>query len=132
MARFDNLPAPLVSEWKSLPLATRTDDEYGRVPLLSLPSHEHDMSLHLTVMPPKGEEPDATLTAFVTEISSGQPKARCRVTIRDRQYRMLESYMTGAEGRVDFVHIRAGNYVLEVKHRGRILQLPIAISWQAS
>jgi len=132
VALFDNLPAPLVSEWKALPLATRTDDEYGRVPLLSLPSHEHDMSLRLTVMPPKGEEPNATLTVEVTEISSGQPKARCRVTIRDRQYRMLESYMTGAEGRVDFVHISPGNYVLDVKHRGRVLQLPIAISWQAS
>jgi len=131
LARFDNLPTTLLPEWKQLPLATRTDAEYGRMPLLSLPSHEHDMSLRLIVMPPKTEELDATLTVEVTQLSSGQPMARCRVTIRDRQYRMLESYMTQADGRVDFFNIQSGDYVLDIKYRGRVLQLPITISWEA-
>lgn len=132
LARFDNLATPLRSEWKQLSLATRTGAEYGRMPLLSLPSHEHDMSLRLIVMPPETEELHATLTVEVTQLSSGQAIARCRVTIRDGQYRMLESYMTQADGRVDFFNIQSGDYVLDLKYRGRVLQIPITISWDAA
>lgn len=131
LARFEDLPNPLVSEWKPLSLATRTRAEERRMPLLSLRFHEHDMSLRLIVMPPETEALEATLTVEVTQLSSEQPIARCRVTMRDPQYRMLERKMTSADGRVDFLNIQSGHIVIEVKYGGRVLQVPIGISWDA-
>lgn len=129
LARFDNLPNPLLPEWKALPLKSRA--EHGRMPLLSLPFHEHDMSLRFIVIPPEAEALDVTLTVEVTQLSSGQPITRCQVTMRDRKYRMLQGQMTQADGRVDFLNIESGHIVIEVKYEGRVLQVPIGISWDA-
>ena len=134
-AFFEQLPSPLVAEWEMVMMPSRSiaspaaPAPLARVPVLSLQSPEHDLSLRLTVTPPQSEERAATLTVEVMQISSKQFVHRCRVVLRDANYRMLESHFTEPEGRVSFTKVSLGNYVLEVKFQGRVWQLPIEVTW---
>lgn len=129
-AAFEQLPNPLIPEWELAPAGrmskSRRPSEPS-VPVLSLPSPEHDLSLRLIVTPSESKEDQATLSIEVKQISSEQLINRARVTIRDAQYRTLESDFTGEEGRVDFTDVQPGSYVIEVKYQGKVRQLPITL-----
>jgi len=140
---FDQLPSLLTPEWKPAPMPTRTRksvlrepedsrtrDEEERVPVLSFPSPEHDLSLRLNVIPPQPEETNPTLTIEVTRLSSKEP-VRARVALRDVEYRLLQSNFTNKDGQVSFADVKPAFYVLEVKYGGRVWQLPITVTWQA-
>ena len=127
VALFDQLPNPLVMEWASMPTASRTGEQKKERPLLSLPNMEHDLSLNLMVLPPTGKN-EMGLRVEVSQFSSKKPLARVRVTLRDANYRMLESDLTQQEGQVSFTNLQPNHYVIEVKYRGRVLQMPIAVA----
>ena len=127
LAIFDQLPSPLVMEWVSMSTASRASDQKKLRPLLSLPSVEHNLSLHLMVIPPT-DKSEVGLRVEVSQFSSQKPLARARVTLRDANYRMLESDLTHEEGRVSFTNLQPNHYVIEVKYKGRVLQMPIAVA----
>lgn len=126
-AFFSQLPNPLVVEWEMAALGSRAGTSEPQMPALSLPSPEHDLSLRLIITPSESEEDEATLSVEVKQISSELLVNRARVTIRDAQYRMLESDFTGQEGRVDFTDVQLGSYVIEVKYQGKVRQLPVTL-----
>lgn len=127
VALFDQLPNPLVMKWVSMPTASRDGEPKKERPLLSLPSMEHDLSLHLMVLPPT-QKSEVGLRIEVSQFSSKKPLPRARVTLRDADYRMLESDLTQEQGRVSFTNLRPNRYVIEVKYKGRVLQMPISVS----
>lgn len=124
-ASFAQLPGSLSPAWAAAP-ALREKAARPETQTLPLPAPEHDISLSLTVGPVSGDE-----TAFsvqVTQISSGQPLSRARVTVRDEQRRLLISELTHADGRVTFPHIGSGSYLVEVKHQSKVWELPMTFT----
>jgi len=122
---FAQLPGSLSLAWAAVP-AFREKGARPETQTLPLPAPEHDISLSLTVGPVSGDE-----TAFsvqVTQTSSGQPLSRARVTVRDEQRRLLISDLTREDGRVTFPHIGSGSYLVEVKHQGRVWELPMTFT----
>ncbi len=126
-AFFSQLPNPLVAEWEVVPMGSRASPSEPQVPTLLLPSPEHDLSLRLIITPSESEEHEATLSIEVKQISDQLLVNRARVTIRDAQYRMLESDFTSQNGRVDFTDVQLGSYVIEVKYQGKVRQLPVTL-----
>jgi len=123
-ASFDPLPRPLMPKLVAVPVVREEVTEAKRqAQALPLPSPEHDLSLSLTVGPVSGDE--AALGVQVTRISSGRPLSRARVTVRDEQRRVLISELTHEDGRVTFPRIGSGSYLVEVKHQGRLWELPV-------
>ncbi len=129
-AFFDQLPNPLKAEWDVVLMPSRRTSEQKRVPLLLLPSPEHDLALHLMVNPPGPKEKEPVLIVDVKKHSSQQPVARARVTMRDKNHRMLESNVTREEGRVTFANVRSGTYLVEVKYKKQRWELSITVTWQ--
>lgn len=128
-AFFDQLPPPLRVEWQSLPMPSRTQVVEQPIPVLSLPSVEHDLLLgiELEQSQDESEDRDMTLTINVRRLSSKQAVSGSRIILRDANYRMLESHFTEEKGRVSFANLLADSYVVDIKHQGRILQVPIHV-----
>ena len=130
MASFGRLPAPLAPAWITLPaMRDVTPVPEQQAQILPLAAPEHDLSIGLTVGPVAGDQ--ASLSIQITRLSSQQPLARVRVTIRDPLRRILVSEKTRADGRVTFPRVGSGSYVIEVIHAGKALELPMTFTWQA-
>lgn len=126
-AYFGRLPRPLTPKLVAVPVAREKATEAEKpAQSLPLPSPEHDLSLSLTVGPVS--EDKAALGVRVTQISSGQPLKRARVTVRDEDRRVLISELTHEDGRVIFPHLGSGDYLVEVKHQGRVWELPMTFA----
>lgn len=128
-AFFDQLPPPLAIKWEILPMPSRTQVEPQPIPVLSLLLPEHDLSLRLVVMPPEPEKEEATLVIELRHTPTGQAVPRCRIILRDDNYRMLESHFTEEDGRVSFTNLLAGPYVVDIKYKGRVSQIQIEVAW---
>lgn len=131
-AFFDDLPNPLTAQWQAMPMLRQAGGEKQRVPVLSLPSPEHDLSLGLIVISPEAEELKGTLIIEVARLSSQELVGGARVALRDEEYQLLQSDSTLEDGRVTFANVLLGKYVIEVKFHRRVLQVPIAVRWCAS
>jgi hypothetical protein len=130
VASFASLPGPLAPAWVAAPAArdkTGQPERQGQV--LPIVSPEHDLALALTVGPVAGH--DALLSLQVTQPSSGQPLNRIRVTLRDPERHILAAELTNLDGQVTFSRVGSGSYVIEIRHGGKSLELPITFKWQA-
>lgn len=125
MACFGQLFSPLSPTWVALPVtrdgAPATKEAAQALPV---PCPEHDLSLSLMVGPVSDER--ATLSVQVATISSQQLLSRVRVTLLDEKHRVLASEMTRGDGRVIFRNMGTGSYSVEIKHRDKTWELPLA------
>jgi len=127
MASFDRLLHPLAPQWAPVPIIReKAAESRRRAQVLPLPSPDHDLSLSLTVGPVSGDE--AALGVQITQMSSGKPLSRARITVRDENHRVLISELTHEDGRVTFPRLGSGSYVVEVKHRDRVWELPMTFT----
>jgi hypothetical protein len=129
VASFGPLPSLLIPAEAPLP-ATRNKaksfEAKPPTPTLPLPSPEHDLAINLKVGPVSGDK--ATLSVQARQISSQQPLNRVRVTLKNTNNQALESNLTPEDGTVTFQNIEPASYLVEVRYRGQVWELPITFA----
>lgn len=129
MASFGELPAPLAPAWATVPITRgEADSSQKRAQTLPLNSPEHDLSIGLTIGPISDDL--ASLAVQVTRASSKQPLDRVRVTVLDQEERRILLSSLTHKGQVTFSRLRSGAYVIEIRHAGKALELPMTFTWQ--
>jgi hypothetical protein len=126
MASFGSLPGLSLPQPVAVPVTRAQDpdrDKGGRTRVLPVPAPEHDLSLSLRVGPVAGDS--VTVGVQVVRASSQQPLSRARVTIQDTEHQALESDLTRENGVVTFHDVAPGRYLIEIKHEGKVFELPI-------
>ncbi len=117
MASFGPLPSPLKPVFVPV-MASRdkTTDTEERAQILDMPSPEQDIPFRLKIG--HVSEGKSTLSVQVKGPSS-QLWRKARVTLRDKERRILESVRMGEKKEVTFDQIGPGNYLIEVKYQGQ-------------
>ena len=93
---------------------------------LTIPSTDDQVSFGLKIGPVRDDK-----TTISIEITSAERAVkRARLTLRDSQRRMLESDLTRDNRPVTFQDIAAGHYVIEIKYRDRVWELPLTFAPQ--
>ena len=62
----------------------------------------------------------------IAEASTEQPLSRIRITLRDKDHKLLISELTDEDGYVTFSRIGVGACLVEVKYSGIVFELPMA------
>ncbi len=124
MASFGRLPDWLTLEPVAMSMSrTKAAGVKEQLQGLKLPDPEHNLVVGLKMGPTAG---DKTTLSIQVETSASQSPGRPRVTLREREHRMLlQSESIGDNKEVTFKDIDAGSYWIEVKYQNQLWELPI-------
>lgn len=109
------------------PIRTPSGETKPTMQTLLLPSPEGDLQIGIVLG--GASAGNAAFGARIVESSSGKPKNRIRVTLRDPQKEgLLASDLTDDRGEVLFDRIAPGSYYIDVRYRESTLRLPIILA----
>ncbi len=123
-ASFGSLPEALTPQTVRLAATRNNPTEVEKsAQSLALPTLEGDLSFRLKIGPVS--EGKTTLSTLILQTSTQQPLKSARITLRDKDRRMLESNRTQGNQEVVFRDIEAGSYFVEIKCQGQVWELPL-------
>lgn len=123
-ASFGTMPVPLVPA-PAPARVFRAEDDGGQAQVLVLPDPDADVSIQVAVGPAADEK--AAMALKLNRAASGDPLPDTRIMLYDAERHLLAGSVTEADGSLIFRDLRAGRYIVQVRHHSDRWELPVLI-----